>query len=296
MGLPEEIPGLFHTGSVGIIMSGWLGAANYGVITPGNIFDGLEKIKKAEEVKAVILDINSNGGSPVAADRIYEIIENFKRETSIPVVAMLGEMAASGCYMIAANSDWIVANPATITGSIRVLLETYNLEGLYEKLGIYNTTFKQGEYKDILSESREITDDEKERILVSMDWYNQTFQEHPIRDRRGKIVDIATALEALLDSPRENITGALRSAVQALIGESRELSNGVARFNDMRSTIIHQGKADSILYKHPESVNEHLVLLISARMVFLWCIQTMMGEKRGSHVPNSYNNSSLVYQ
>jgi protease IV len=135
--------------------------ANSGVIKPDQVYEILNQIKKDENVKAVIVDINSNGGSPVASDRIYEIVENFKQETQIPVIALLGEMAASGGYYIASNSDWIVANPATITGSIGILLETYNLEGLYEKLGVSKNTFKQGEYKDIFNEAREMTEEEK---------------------------------------------------------------------------------------------------------------------------------------
>ena len=72
----------------------------------------------------------------------------------------MGDLAASGGYYIAAASDYIVANPSTLTGSIGTIMESYNFEGLYEKLGIQKNTFKTGEYKDILSDSRPITEQE----------------------------------------------------------------------------------------------------------------------------------------
>ncbi|MGI5828045.1 MAG: signal peptide peptidase SppA [Patescibacteria group bacterium] len=140
-----------------------LGTTNT-IISPDKFQRIFAQIKRDPLVKALIIDINSPGGSPVASDRIFEMITNFKRETGIPVVFLMGDMTTSGGYYIASAANHIVANPATLTGSIGVIMETYNLEKLYEKLGVSKTTFKKGEYKDILNESRPITEEENEII------------------------------------------------------------------------------------------------------------------------------------
>ncbi len=134
------------------------------VITPQKIQTILNQARKDSLVKAIVFDINSPGGSPVASDRIFELITNFREETSIPVLFVMGDVVASGGYYIASAADHIVANPATITGSIGVILESYNLEELYKKVGLEKTTFKQGQYKDILNEARDITEEERKII------------------------------------------------------------------------------------------------------------------------------------
>ncbi|NMC36506.1 signal peptide peptidase SppA [Candidatus Beckwithbacteria bacterium] len=131
------------------------------IISPTKVRNALLQAQADPMTKAVIFDLNSPGGSPVASDRIFEEVVNFKRQTKIPVVFLLGDLAASGGYYIASSADFIVANPATLTGSIGVILESYNLQGLYEKIGIAKETFKQGEYKDMLSDSRPITEEEQ---------------------------------------------------------------------------------------------------------------------------------------
>jgi protease IV len=139
-------------------------AATPNTITPGKIRNILLQAQTDPLVEAVIFDINSPGGSPVASDRIFELITNFKNETEIPVIFLMGDLAASGGYYIASAADFIVANPATLTGSIGVIMETYNLEELYRKIGVYKNTFAQGQYKDMLSESRPITEEERQII------------------------------------------------------------------------------------------------------------------------------------
>jgi protease IV len=134
------------------------------IISPEKFQNIFTQASKDQFVKAIIIDINSPGGSPVASDRIFEMITNFRRETGIPVVFLMGDIAASGGYYISSAANHIVANPATLTGSIGVIMETYNLEELYEKIGVAKSTFKKGEYKDILSDSRPITEEERKII------------------------------------------------------------------------------------------------------------------------------------
>ncbi|MHC4183189.1 MAG: hypothetical protein ACYSR0_07560, partial [Planctomycetota bacterium] len=124
---------------------------------------------------------------------------------------------------------------------------------------------------------------EIERVIVALDWYNQTYQEHPVRDRRSKIVDMATAFEVLFDLPQDSIKGAFRSCIQVLLGSSKELITWANVFYDVRSQVIHRGRTETLAYKHPEASVEHIDFLWSARRLFAWCIEVMLGGVRGLH-------------
>jgi protease-4 len=122
----------------------------------------LKELEKLSNVKAVVLRINSPGGAVVASDEIYQQITTL--ESKKPVVASLGDVAASGGYYIAAPSTAIIANPSTITGSIGVFAQFPQFSGLYEKIGVKVRTIKSGEFKDIGSSQREMTKQEREII------------------------------------------------------------------------------------------------------------------------------------
>ena len=117
-----------------------------------------EQLKTAErdsDVKAVILKVNSPGGEVLATDDIHTAIKNFQEKSHKPVVASMGALAASGGYYISAPCRWIVANELTITGSIGVIIDTWNYRGLMNKVGIRPHVFKSGRFKDMLSGERE---------------------------------------------------------------------------------------------------------------------------------------------
>jgi protease-4 len=117
-----------------------------------------EQLKTAErdsDVKAVILKVNSPGGEVLASDDINAAIRKFQENTHKPVVASMGTLAASGGYYISAPCRWIVANEMTITGSIGVIMDSWNYRALMDKLGIRPLVFKSGRFKDMLSGERE---------------------------------------------------------------------------------------------------------------------------------------------
>ena len=119
------------------------------------------------DVKAVLLKVDSPGGEVLASDEINKIIQQFHKETSRPVVAAMGTLAASGGYYISVPCQWIVANELTITGSIGVIMHGYNLRGLMDKLGIQPQTYKSGKYKDMMSlDKREEDVTPEERAMV----------------------------------------------------------------------------------------------------------------------------------
>ncbi|MDD4084575.1 MAG: signal peptide peptidase SppA [Acidaminococcaceae bacterium] len=137
------------------------------VASTGKIMSEIRAAAKDKSVKAILLRINSPGGSVTAAEEIAREIMRLKQETGKPVVASMGDTAASAGYWLAACSDRIYANSSTLTGSIGVYIPYLNTEELYKKIGVYGTKIKSGEYKDILSNERPMTKSERD-ILQKM--------------------------------------------------------------------------------------------------------------------------------
>lgn len=154
-----------------------------------NSLEIMKAIREAgdrEDIKVVLVRINSPGGTSVASQEIGIELDKLRKKGKKVVVSM-GEVCASGGYWIACSSDYIVANPGTLTGSIGVIMEFTNLEGLYEKIGVDQNVIKSGDLKDIGSSYREMT--EPERIILKdiIDDSYQQFLEQIRRGRKGKI-------------------------------------------------------------------------------------------------------------
>jgi protease-4 len=123
-----------------------------------------EELKKATDdpkVKALVIRINTPGGTVTASDVIFRELELFKREKKIPIVAIMMDVAASGGYYVALAADTIVAHPTTVTGSIGVIMLTFNAEGLMQKIGVAAQAVKSAERKDMGSPFRAMTPEER---------------------------------------------------------------------------------------------------------------------------------------
>ncbi|PLR98149.1 signal peptide peptidase SppA [Bacillus sp. T33-2] len=129
--------------------------------------DQLDHVKEDDAVKAIILRINSPGGGVVESAEIHDKIKEIQKETKKPVYVSMGAIAASGGYYISAPADKIYASPETMTGSLGVIMQGINYEGLAEKYGVDFVTIKSGPYKDIMSPTREMTEEERS-IMQSM--------------------------------------------------------------------------------------------------------------------------------
>lgn len=149
----------------------------------------LREAARNPELKAVVIRLNSPGGTAAAAQEIGAEVERLK-QSGKKVVASMGDTAASGAYWIAAGTDRIVANPGTLTGSIGVIMQFFNMQGLYGKIGVDTETFKSGPHKDMGSPSRPTTPEER-AIFQSMidDIYNQ-FVEVVAKGRHKDISEI----------------------------------------------------------------------------------------------------------
>lgn len=145
-----------------------------GVIVSGDdVVRDLRDHAENAAVRAVVLRVNSPGGVVAPTQEIFAAVQRVRRAGK-PVVASLGAVAASGGYYIATAADQIYANPGTITGSIGVVMQLANVEGLLKKVGVDYVIVKAGTYKDLGNFSRPMTPDER-RILQALldDVYGQ---------------------------------------------------------------------------------------------------------------------------
>src|SRR5574340_963821 len=126
-------------------------------------------------VKAIVLRIDSPGGGVVPSQEIHDAVKRVKNKSNKAVIASMGTVAASGGYYIAAATDRIIANPGTLTGSIGVIMETTNLEGLLKKVGVEGIVVKSGKFKDVGSPLRKMTDEERKLLQSVMDDVHQQF-------------------------------------------------------------------------------------------------------------------------
>ncbi|MET0850719.1 MAG: signal peptide peptidase SppA [Candidatus Rokuibacteriota bacterium] len=121
----------------------------------------LRRAEKDDRVKALIVRINSPGGTITASDVIYREIREFKARRKIPVIAAIVDVGASGGYYVALAADQILAHPTSVTGSIGVVMLTLNAQGLLEKIGVAPLAIKSGAMKDAGSPFRQLTPEER---------------------------------------------------------------------------------------------------------------------------------------
>lgn len=136
----------------------------------------LEKAEKDPAVKAVVLRVNSPGGTVSASDVIYQSILRFKAKTYKPVVASAQEVAASGAYYVACAADKFVVQPTSVIGSIGVIFETFDISGTLDKIGARNEAIKSGPLKDMGSPFKRMTPEERAVMQGMVDEYYGRFK------------------------------------------------------------------------------------------------------------------------
>lgn len=137
----------------------------------------IKRFSENPSVKAIVLRIDTPGGGVVPSQEIYDAVKRARNKSNKAVIASMGSVAASGGYYIAAATDRIVANPGTLTGSIGVIMETANLEGLLQKIGVQGVVIKSGKYKDVGSPLRKMSAEERGLLQAVMDDVHRQFIE-----------------------------------------------------------------------------------------------------------------------
>lgn len=127
----------------------------------------LDYAQESDSIKGIIIRVNSPGGGVMESAEIHDKLVEIKKESKKPIYISMGSVAASGGYYIATPADKIFATKETMTGSLGVIMQSVNYAGLAEKYGVDFVTIKSGPYKDIMSPSREMTEEERQ-ILQEM--------------------------------------------------------------------------------------------------------------------------------
>ncbi len=137
-------------------------ASEWGESMVDDIQRALRQAKDDPQVKAVVLVVDSPGGEVTAADMLYHEVLAVREQK--PVVVYMESLAASAAYYISCGANWLVASETTFTGSIGVIIQTLNYQGLFDKIGLAAVVFKSGAFKDMLSGARPMTPEEKQYV------------------------------------------------------------------------------------------------------------------------------------
>ena len=240
--------GAFVTQRIALVdMTGMIYNANKpSLLSPGEnpvslLHEKLEMAAKDQKVKAVILRINSPGGTVTATDVMYRQVMRFKTKTSKPVIALMMDVAASGGYYLACSADQIVAYPSTVTGSVGVLLQTVSLKPALTKIGIHAETFTSGPNKDVGSFLSTLTDEHRTILQNLVDDFYRRFVE-VVRERRPAIPN--DQFDTVTDGRVLSGDQALKRGLVDQIGDLHsafELAKSVAKVR----------RADLVLYHRP---------------------------------------------
>jgi protease IV len=155
----------------------------------------LKRFSENPSIKAIVLRIDTPGGGVVPSQEIHDAVKRVRNKSNKAVIASMGSVAASGGYYIAAATDRIVANPGTLTGSIGVIMETANVEGLLQKIGVEGVVIKSGKFKDVGSPIRKMSSEERGLLQGVMDDVHRQFIEAVAE---GRSLELRTA-QALAD-------------------------------------------------------------------------------------------------
>ena len=208
-------------------------------------------------IKAIVLRINSPGGSVAPVQEIYSELQKIDK----PIVASMGGTAASGGYYVACAADTIMANPGTLTGSIGVIMQFTRLKGLYDKIGLEHQVIKSGEFKDTGSPFRELTEKEQAVLQATVDdVYNQFVD--TIFEARKSLLSRSEILE-LADGRIFSGQQALNSKLLDQLGnlpEAIEVAGKLANI-DGKPKVVRKEKKKSLLeqltgIKQPPSLDE----------------------------------------
>jgi protease-4 len=193
------------------------------IIDSKDTLDELKDYVRDSSIKAIVLRIDSPGGAVAPSQEIYEEVR--KAIAKKKIVVSMGSVAASGGYYIASPATKIIANPGTLTGSIGVIMEIPNMEGLMSKIGVKTEVIKSGQHKDMASVFRGIKKEEREILQNVLDNVHEQFIEAVADGRRmvrgdvkkiadGRIFTGEQALKIGLVDALGNLEDAEKTAAQ----------------------------------------------------------------------------------
>jgi len=211
----------------------------------------LEAAERDSAVKAVVLRINSPGGTVTASDTMYELLRSFRQKTGKPIVASTQEVAASGGYYVACAADRIIVQPTSVVGSIGVIFEAIQFKGTLDKLGVTTTSIKSGYLKDLGSPWKLLQDDEKKIMQQMVDEYFVRFVQ-VVRSRRAVSETISEDLDAYKKPGYDGVfSGRVFSGSRAVELGLADQTGLLADAIDTARKLANAPKASAIMYVRP---------------------------------------------
>ncbi|HXK25697.1 MAG TPA: signal peptide peptidase SppA [Myxococcota bacterium] len=208
----------------------------------------LDRARRDDSIDALLVRIDTPGGTVTASDLLYQEILRFKHERGVPVVAQLMGMATSGGYYVAMSADTVIAHPTTVTGSIGVIFAGVNLSGLMAKYGVADQTLTSGPFKDAGSPLRPMRPDERAQLQSVIDDMYQRFLDVV---RRGRPALAPDEVARLAD-------GRIYSAQQALANGLVDRIGDVEDAVELARTRAGVEEARVVTYHRPREYRKNL--------------------------------------
>jgi len=194
------------------------------------IVDFIQRANEDDNIKGIILEINSPGGTVVASKEIADAVKNSNK----PVVAWIREVGASGAYWVASASDIIVADPLSITGSIGVIGSYLEFSGLMEDYGVGYEDLKAGEYKDAGTPFKKLTNDEKDLLQSKLDTVHEYFIDEVAANRRLGVKDVRQVANGMFYLGGE----AKQLGLVDVLGGRAEVDSAIMRLTNVKEVKI----------------------------------------------------------
>ncbi|MEE9258914.1 MAG: signal peptide peptidase SppA [Nitrospinaceae bacterium] len=212
----------------------------------------LARAEEDEDIKAILLRINSPGGTVTASDIMYHELKSFKEKKKIKIYVSIMDVAASGGYYIAVAGDTIAAHPTSLTGSIGVIALKLNLEELFAKVGVGWEVIKSAQKKDFLSPLRPLTDEERKLFQDTIDSFHDRFVNIIAENREG--LDLS-AVKLLADGRVFTAEEALERKLIDQIGYLEDTLESIEKdlnISDPRVVTYHRpGEYKTNVYSSP---------------------------------------------
>jgi len=235
--------------AVGAIMSGESSASLFGESTLGSdtVIAALRQANKDDSVAAIVLRIDSPGGSALASDLIWRAIQEIEK----PVIASMGDTAASGGYYIAMGCDAIIAEPGCITGSIGVVGGKFAIKGAYDKIGLNTDVISRGQNSGMLSMEQKFTETERAAFKGMME---ETYRQFVSKAAAGRDMEVA-AIEKLAGG---RIWTGKQAAKNGLVDEVGTLRDAI-KYAKSKGGIPSDEKAEILFLPKPKSILDLLL-------------------------------------
>ncbi len=214
----------------------------------------LDDIANNKYVKAVVVRVNSPGGSYTAANEMWNALQNLKKEKNLPIVVSMSDYAASGGYFVALAGDKIIAEPSTLTGSIGVLGGKFVLKDLWKKLNVTWGSVKFGENASVLSVNQTFTQAEKKVFNSSLDRVYKDFTQK-VSDARG------ISLKELDKLARGRVWTGAQAQANGLVDEIGGIDKAVAWAKKL-ANIGPKSRFSILYYPKPKTLQEKLAELM----------------------------------